>query len=99
MRTRFLYLGSDWTDYAEIWYVAMGPLGKRFTKVDVKYVRTCSCIRRGTAARVHVCIPYPYIGNGQTNCTEIWCMARRPVAMHFTQDGRICTNAYVTVTH
>ena len=53
----------------------------------------------GTAAREHVRIPFPYLGNGWTDCTEIWCVARGPVAMHFTQDGRFCTNASVTVTH
>ena len=67
------------------------PLAKRFTKVDVRYVRAC-----GT--RVHVRIPFPYLGNCSTDCTEIWCVARG-VAMCVTQGGRICTNASVTVTH
>ena len=44
------------------------------------------------AARVHVRIFFLYLGNGWTDCTESWCMARGPVAMRFAQDGRFCTN-------
>ena len=47
----------------------------------------------------NVHIPFPYLGNGWTDCTEIWCAARGPVAKRFRQDGRFYTNVSVTVTH
>ena len=55
----------------------------------------------GTAARVHVHIPFAYLVNGWMDCIEICCVARVPVAMRFTQDGirTFYTNASVTVTH
>ena len=55
VRTTFSYLANGWTDFAETWYVVRDPLGKRFTKVDVRYVRlrTCSCTQR---VRLHVCM-------------------------------------------
>ena len=90
-RTPFPYLGNGWTDCDEIWCVVRDPLAKRFTEVDVRYVRAC--------ASVHARIPFPYLRNGSTDCTEIWCVARGPVAMCFTQDERCCTNASVTVTY
>ena len=34
------------------------------------------------------CSPhFPYLGNGCTDCAEIWCVLRGPLAMHFTQNG------------
>ena len=53
MRTSFSYLGTGWTDYAEIRCVVIDPLAKRFTEVDVRYVRTCASLLRisGTAGR------------------------------------------------
>ena len=33
------------------------------------------------------------------NALKFGCVARGPVAMRFTQDGKFCTNASVTVTH
>ena len=50
-------------------------------------------------ASEHVRIPFPHLENGWTDCTETWCVARGPVAMHFTQDAIFCTNASVNVTH
>ena len=77
----FSYLGNGWTDCAEICYVVRDPLAKRFTKADVRYVRTCSCARR---VQLHPPgIPSPYLGNGWTDCTEIWCVASGPVTMEF----------------
>ena len=53
------------------------------------HVRTC--------ARADV-PPFPYLGNGWTNCAEIWFVARDPLAWRFTKanDGvqvhvRTCT--------
>ena len=52
-----------------------------------------------TCARADV-PPFPYLGNGWADRTEIWCVAWGPLAMHFTLDGRyICTRARDTVTH
>ena len=28
--------------------------------------------------------PFPYLGNGWTDCAEIWCVVRDPLAMRFT---------------
>ena len=53
----------------------------------------------GTVAREHVRIPFQYLRNGWTDCTEIWCVGRGPVTMRFTQNGRFCTNASVTFSH
>ena len=62
----------------------------------------CTCIRahpEDTAAREHVRIPFPYLGKCWTDCTEICCVARGPVARRLTRYGRFCTNAGVTVTN
>ena len=32
VHTPFPYLANDWADYVQIWYVARGPLDKRFTQ-------------------------------------------------------------------
>ena len=82
----FPYLGDGCTDCAEIWCVARDPLGRLFANVY-----------GGT--QLHVRTPFSYLGNGWTDCAEIWYVVRGPVAMRFTQDGRFCTNAGVTVTH
>ena len=75
MRIPFSYLGNGWTDSADIRYVVRNPLAKHFTKVDVRYVHV-QLYREVTAAREHVRIASPYLGNGPTDCTEIWCVAR-----------------------
>ena len=43
--------------------------------------------------------PFSHFRNGWTDYTEIWCVARGPVAMRTTRDGKLCTNASVTVTY
>ena len=62
---------------------------------------TCAraAVPGGYGEGMHVCIPSPYLGNGWTDCTEIWCVVRGPMAMRFTQDGRFCTSASVTIIH
>ena len=37
----------------------------------------------GTSARAHVHTPFPYLGNGWTDCTEIRCLLMNQLAMHF----------------
>ena len=59
----------------------------------------CARAAVGTAAREYVHIPFPYLGNGWTDCLEIWRVAWGPVAIRLTQDGRFCTNASVTVAN
>ena len=42
------------------------------------HVRTC------------ICTPYPYLGNGLTDCAEIWCVVREPLDRRFTEvDGGV----------
>ena len=36
----------------------------------------CTCARADAP-------PFPYFGNGWTDCTEIWCMVRDPLARLF----------------
>ena len=43
---------------------------------------------------------FPHLGNGWTDCADICCVVRGPLAVHFTQDGDIFSSARVTVpTH
>ena len=70
-------------DYAEIWHMARDPLAKCFTEVN---------------GRVHV-RALTYLGNGETDCAEIWCAVRVPLVMRVAEDGRYlhertcnCTN-------
>ena len=53
----FPYLGNDWTDCAEIWFVVRDPLPSRFTKVNgwiQVHVRTWAPLFRisGRAGRI-----------------------------------------------
>ena len=50
------------------------PLARRFTEVDHGV---------GTAARAHVRTSFPYLGNGWSDCTEIWLVVMGPTAMRF----------------
>ena len=63
-------------DCTDMWYVITDPLAKRFTKVE----SGVSC-----AADVPA---FPCLRNGWTDQAEIWCVARGPLAMYSTQDGR-----------
>ena len=56
-----------------------GPLARTFTKVKSGvhlYVRTFRCAS------------FPYLGSGLTDCAEIWCIAREPLARRFTKVWR-----------
>ena len=43
----------------------------------------------GTSARAHVrtcrCAPFPYLGNGWTDCAEFWFVVGDPLACRFTK--------------
>ena len=56
----------------------------------LRLAHSCTC------ARAH---PFLYLGNGWMDCAEIWCVARGPLAMHFTRDGDTCAGTRATVTH
>ena len=44
----------------------------------VGYICTC-------ALRTCICTPFPYLGNGWTDCAEMWCVVRDPLARCFTK--------------
>ena len=125
MHTAFSYLGNGWTDCVEFRFMVRDPYLSVLQTLMLG-TRSRAALSGGTAAREHVRIPFPYLGNGWTDYTEIGCVVRGPVlpskgkkgissvlsialtpffpldgrvAMRFTQDGRFCTNASVTVTH
>ena len=60
------FLGNAWMDCAEIRFVVRDQLVKCFTKVKSGHI--CKGY-----ARANVRTPFPYIWNGWTDCTEIWC--------------------------
>ena len=52
---RFPYLGSGWTDCAEIWYVVRDPLAWRFTEADdVVHLHFALYTGSGISTRAHV---------------------------------------------
>ena len=60
------------------------PFARRFTKV-----------KGGVQVHLHTC--FPYLRNGWTDCTDIWCVARGPIAMRFTVTSgtqRMCARAH-----
>ena len=42
---------------------------------------------------MHVRTPFPYLGNGWTDCSETLFVVRGPLAIGFTQDGDVQTRA------
>ena len=57
VRTPFPHLGNDWTDCAEIWYVARDQLARQFTQTKNGvhlHVRTCVSLFHisGTAGQI-----------------------------------------------
>ena len=53
----------------------------------------------GTAARAQASTPFPYVGNGWTDCTEVWCVIREPLAIPFTRiKWNIFLRAHVRTT-
>ena len=41
----------------------------------------------GGGVHMHVRTPFPYLGNGWTDCVETWYVVRGPLVMRFLQDG------------
>ena len=50
-----------------------------------------------THPNVHVRTPFPYLGNGWTDCAGTWCVVRGPLSMRFKGIEEIHTSARVTV--
>ena len=50
-------------------------------------------------ARAHVHTPFSYLGNGWADGAETWCVARGPLSMRFTRDGRYPHERTCSCTH
>ena len=59
------------------------------TKVSVSLETKQRCIlfrsQVGYIARAHVRTPFSYLGNGWTDCVEIWYVVGDPLAKRFTE--------------
>ena len=77
-------------DYAVIWFMVTDPLAWHFTEVNGGVTGACA----------HVSTPFPYLGNGWTDCAETLCVIRGSLAMCLTHNGGgggIRTSASVTL--